>query len=213
MEKYFGKYRGKVTNNNDPMQLGRVQVEVPSVLGDGRLSWAMPCVPYAGMQVGFFAIPPINANIWVEFEGGDIDYPIWSGCFWGTGEVPAKPAVEQIKVFKTQSVSITLNDMPGAGGAILEVNPPGVSAPLKMTFNSAGIEIDCNPANVKLTPKGIELSIPPTTIRMDPSNLEAESPPASIKLSASGVEATNGPAALKLNGPKVDINNGAVEVV
>ena len=73
--------------------LGRVQVSVPAVLGDGRLSWAMPCVPYAGSQVGFFAIPPVGANVWVEFEGGDPDYPIWSGCFWGTGEVPATPAM------------------------------------------------------------------------------------------------------------------------
>lgn len=66
--KFFGKYRGKVENNIDPMQLGRVQVKVPAVLGDGTMSWAMPCVPYAGSGVGFFAIPPNGANIWVEFE-------------------------------------------------------------------------------------------------------------------------------------------------
>ncbi len=213
MKQFFGKYRGQVKNNTDPMQLGRIQISCPTVLGSGSLSWAMPCVPYAGKGVGFFAIPPVGANIWVEFEGGNIDYPIWSGCFWGAGEVPAKPAIEQMKVFKTDSITIELNDMPGAGGATLEVNSPGVSVPLKMTFNSAGIEIDCNPANVKLTPKGIELNIPPTAIKMDSSKLEAASAPSSIKLSASGVEATNGPAALKLNGPKVDINNGAVEVI
>jgi len=101
MNDFYGKYRGKVENNVDPMQLGRIQVNVPAVLGEGRMSWAMPCVPYAGSGVGFFAIPPNGANVWVEFEGGDPDYPIWSGCFWGTGEVPAQPAVAEMKVFKT----------------------------------------------------------------------------------------------------------------
>jgi uncharacterized protein involved in type VI secretion and phage assembly len=81
MTQFFGKYRGKVKNNVDPMQQGRIHVSVPAVLGEGSLSWAMPCVPYAGSQVGFFAIPPVDANVWVEF-GGDPDAPIWSGCFW-----------------------------------------------------------------------------------------------------------------------------------
>ncbi len=213
MEKYFGKYRGKVANNIDPMQLGRIQVSVPTVLGDGRLSWAMPCVPYAGRQVGFFAIPPTDANIWVEFEGGNIDYPIWSGCFWGTGEVPAKPAIDKMKVFKTESITLTLSDVPNAGGATLEVNPPGVSVPMKMTFNSAGIAIECNPANVKITPKGIELTLSPSTVKLTPANVEVASTPSSVKLSSSGVEVTNGPAAFKMSGPKVDINNGAMEVI
>ena len=83
---YYGKYRGKVANPIDPLGLGRIQVEVPAVYGDGTLNWAMPCAPYAGPGVGFFVIPPKDANIWVEFEAGDIDSPIWSGCFWATGE-------------------------------------------------------------------------------------------------------------------------------
>lgn len=67
---FLGKHRGKVENNVDPLQLGRVQVSVPAVLGDGRLSWAMPCVPYAGSGVGLFAVAPVGANVWVEFEQG-----------------------------------------------------------------------------------------------------------------------------------------------
>ena len=87
--RYFGKYRGQVEINLDPMMQGRVQVSCAAVLGDGQMSWAMPCSPYGGSGVGFFMIPPVGANVWVEFEGGNIDYPIWSGCFWGVGEVPA----------------------------------------------------------------------------------------------------------------------------
>ena len=136
MNNFYGKYRGKVENNVDPMQLGRIQVSVPAVLGEGRMSWAMPCVPYAGPGVGFFAIPPTDANVWVEFEGGDPDYPIWSGCFWGTGEVPAQPAVAEMKVFKTDIGTITLNDLPGTGGITIET-----TTGMKIEIKAQGIEI------------------------------------------------------------------------
>ncbi len=158
MSQFFGKYRGKVENNLDPMQLGRVQVSVPAVLGAGRLSWAMPCAPYAGPGVGFFAVPPVGANIWVEFEGGDTDYPIYSGCFWGVGEVPALPAVPQMKVLKTDGITLTLSDLPGAGGFTLEVGPPVVPMPLKLVCNAAGIEITNGAASVKLSPVSVSLN-------------------------------------------------------
>jgi hypothetical protein len=158
MPQFFGKYRGKVENNIDPMQMGRVQVSVPAVLGDGTLSWAMPCVPYAGSGVGFFAIPPTGANVWVEFEGGDPDYPIWSGCFWGVGEVPVLPALAQMKVLKTDCITLTLSDLPGIGGFTLEVNPPAVAIPLKMVFDVSGIELSNSAASVKLTPISVSLN-------------------------------------------------------
>ena len=158
MSQFFGKYRGKVANNIDPMQLGRVQVSVPAVLGEGSLSWAMPCAPYGGPGVGFFTVPPVGANIWVEFEAGDPDYPIWSGCFWGVGEVPAQPALPQMKVWKTDGITLTLSDLPGAGGFTVEVGPPVVPIPLKMVFNAAGIEITNSAASVKLTPASVSLN-------------------------------------------------------
>jgi hypothetical protein len=158
VSEYFAKYRGKVENNLDPMQQGRVQVSVPAVLGDGTLSWAMPSVPYAGPGVGFFAIPPVGANIWVEFEGGDPDYPIWSGCFWGIGEVPALPAIAEMKVLKTDGITLTLSDLPGAGGFTLEVGPPVVPMPLKLVFNASGIEITNGGASVKLSPVSVSLN-------------------------------------------------------
>lgn len=102
MKQFFGKYRGTVANNADPRMQGRIQVSVPAVLGDSLLSWAMPCVPYGGPQVGFFAVPPNGANVWVEFEGGDPDYPIWTGCFWGDGEAPVQPAPPTMKVLQPE---------------------------------------------------------------------------------------------------------------
>lgn len=137
MTQYFGKYRGMVENNIDPMMQGRVQVSVPAVLGDGRLSWAMPCMPYAGSGVGLFAIPPIGANIWVEFEGGDTDYPIWSGCFWGMGEAPTTPALPLKKILKTDTATITLDDTPGAGGVTIET-----ITGMKIAITATGIEIN-----------------------------------------------------------------------
>ena len=153
MPQFFGKYRGKVENNVDPMQLGRIQVSVPAVLGDGTLSWAMPCVPYAGPQVGFFAIPPRDANVWVEFEGGDPDYPIWSGCFWGVGEVPALPALAEMKVIKTDGLTLTLSDLPGIGGITLET-----SSGQKLKLTAMGVEID-NGQGAKITLTGPQVSV------------------------------------------------------
>lgn len=144
---FFGKYRGKVMKNIDPMQLGRIQVSVPAVLGEGTLSWAMPCTPFAGDGVGFFALPPVGANIWVEFEGGDANSPIWSGCFWGSGEVPASPAMEAKKMIKTKTNTLTIDDTPGTGGIILETQ-----AGMKISITAAGIEInDGKGGTIKLT--------------------------------------------------------------
>ena len=154
---FFGKYRGKVEQNLDPLLQGRIEISCPAVLGDNSLSWAMPCVPYAGPGVGFFAIPPVGANIWVEFEGGDPDYPIWSGCFWGLGETPTPggdvptPGVPLIKVIKTDSISLTYSDLPGVGGFVLEVSPPAVALPIKLTCTTAGVELSNGLASVKLT--------------------------------------------------------------
>lgn len=153
MTEFFGKYRGKVENNVDPMQLGRIQASVPAVLGGGRDSWAMPCVPYAGSGVGFFAIPPVGANVWVEFEGGNPDYPIWSGCFWGRDEVPAQPAVAEMKVLKTDVGTITLNDQQGTGGITIET-----TTGMKMEITAQGIEItNGQGASIKL--EGPKVSI------------------------------------------------------
>src|SRR5262249_13416086 len=155
---FLGKFRGVVTNNVDPKLLGRVQVSVPAVLGSGRLSWAMPCTPYAGPQVGLFLVPPIGANVWVEFEAGDPDYPILAGCFWGAGEVPASPAVPEIKVIKTQGVTLILSDLPGAGGFTLDVSSPAVPAQLKLVFSASGIELTNGSASVKLSPASVSLN-------------------------------------------------------
>jgi len=158
VNRFYGKYRGQVAGNADPYQQGRLQVSCPAVLREGKTSWALPSTPYGGPGVGFFAIPPVGANVWVEFEAGDPDYPIWSGCFWGTGEAPAQPAVAETKVLKTDGMTLTVNDLSGSGGVTLEVSPPVVSTPLKISLTSSGIELSNGSSTVKLTTASVSLN-------------------------------------------------------
>ncbi|AEB09653.1 phage baseplate assembly protein V [Desulfobacca acetoxidans] len=108
---YFGKYAGRVTDTNDPLGKGRLKVEVPDVFADGTAVWAMPCVPYAGDQVGFKSFPPVGSNVWIEFEKGDISYPVWVGFFWGDGEMPSEAGQDDnVKLWKTGAFTITIDD-------------------------------------------------------------------------------------------------------
>ncbi len=182
---FFGKYRGKVHDNRDPLGLGRLKIVVPSVLGEDHDSWAMPSVPYAGNGVGFFVLPPAEANIWVEFEGGDPDHPIWSGCFWGEGEVPADPAEEKIRIFKTESFSLLLDE---SKGLFLEVKSPAVSKTLNVTFDSSGVEIKDGSSIIKMNDS-------------------------KISVTSNEVEIKNNSFSIKVTSSKVDINNGALEVM
>ncbi len=153
---FFGVYRGRVVGNVDPMRRGRVQVSVPAVLGDGRLAWAEPCVPYAGNQVGTFAVPPVGAAVWVQFEGGDPDYPVLAGCFWGDGESPA-PGVPQVVVFATDGITVTASAVPGAGGLTIEVGSPAVAVPVKLVLGATGIELSTGAS--KITLDGVKVSV------------------------------------------------------
>jgi uncharacterized protein involved in type VI secretion and phage assembly len=149
----YGKFRGKVTDNKDPLMLGRIRAQVPSVLDDEETGWALPCAPYAGPGVGIFFIPPIGANVWIEFEDGNIDYPIWVGGFWGIGEAPKKPALPDVKVIKTDTATITINDFPGLNGVTIETNTG-----LKIVMDINGIELTNAAANVKLTPASVSIN-------------------------------------------------------
>jgi uncharacterized protein involved in type VI secretion and phage assembly len=120
---FFGKYRGTVTDNKDLMFLGRVKVKVPYAMGDVE-DWAMPCFPYAGTQAGVLVIPPVGANVWVEFEGGDIDMPIWVGGFFTTAKVPAvglavPPGTEEVVIQVGSNNTVSIKDLAGPVGGIL----------------------------------------------------------------------------------------------
>jgi len=150
---YLGKYPGIVANNVDPERRGRLQVKVHEVYGSGQSSWALPCVPYAGPDVGFFAIPPIGASIWVEFQQGDPDYPIWTGCFWGPNQSTPGNGLAEVKILKTSAGAIKLSEIQGEASITIET-----SNGMKIAISSRGIEID-NGQNASIKLSGAQVSI------------------------------------------------------
>jgi hypothetical protein len=152
MSKYYGKYRGKVLDNNDEKLLGRVLVNVPTVMGKEE-NWAWPAAPFAGDQVGIYVLPPNKSNVWVEFEEGDPGKPIWSGGFWDTDTVPKaaidpKPPVPHILLQTTGKNLLHLCDgksapLTGSGGIVLK---------------SGDSTVVISPDGVKITASKIELS-------------------------------------------------------
>ncbi len=143
VKKFWGKYRATVVNNIDPLQLGRILVSVPDVQGLIPSSWAMPCVPIAGKQMGTYVVPQIGAGVWVEFEQGDPDYPVWVGGYWGSAaEVPAlalagNPASPSIVLQTALQNALVVSDLPGPTGGIMLKSTTGAT----IIVNDTGIYI------------------------------------------------------------------------
>jgi len=124
---HFGKYRGYVIDNNDPQAMARIRATVPAVLGDAPTAWALPCLPYAGDGIGFHAVPSIGSGVWIEFEAGNPDYPIWSGGWWPSEQIPSDEEGNQarppLKILRSETgllmslddkeTTITLSDANG----------------------------------------------------------------------------------------------------
>jgi hypothetical protein len=114
-DRFYGKYRGLVADNQDPLKRGRIKARVPAVLGDTESGWAEPCTPFSGTTAGFFAIPSTGTGVWVEFEAGDVSRPVWVGGWWATGEAPisekAEPPDPQRKILRSDSgLVVSLDD-------------------------------------------------------------------------------------------------------
>lgn len=143
---FYGKYRGTVVNNVDPMMRGRLLLIVPDVLGLVPSSWAEPCAPLAGPTgppMGAYLVPPLGAGVWVEFEQGDPEQPVWVGCRWGAAsDVPALakaglPTSPNI-VFQTIGQNkLIISDLPGPTGGIMVQSATGAS----LIVNDTGIYI------------------------------------------------------------------------
>ncbi|AFY57588.1 hypothetical protein Riv7116_5192 [Rivularia sp. PCC 7116] len=217
MKEFWGKYRGKVTGSKDPLHLGRVQIEVPAVLGEGRKSWAMPCTPYAGKDIGWFTVPPVGTNIWVEFEGGDPDYPIWSGCFWNENELPKNAQVDEpdkVQVFKTDGVTVTISNLGSNKGLTIEVDKPVVKRKLKMVFNADGIEINNKDETVvKLTADIIESNNQEnSTITVTKDNIQLKENSVEIKLTSNSIDLIDNPSTIKLTTSGIELANNPAKV-
>lgn len=202
--RFYGKYRGVVTANADPLGLGRIRANVPDVMGSNDESgWALPCVPFAGKDMGFFAMPDIGTGVWIEFEQGDPDYPIWSGCWWGTQEqVPQEVAnaADTRAIIKTKQGQSILFDDADDGGIIVQTTQQR-----KIMLNTNGGEIviqagGAGQITIKTVGEGMITVQTGTgqTITMQTATIKLDD----------GVGAT-----IEMSGPQVGINNGALEVM
>jgi uncharacterized protein involved in type VI secretion and phage assembly len=106
-EHIFGKHRAQVVDNNDPEQRGRILVICPTLSPKRPKSipassnWADVVFEYPvigwcspAMSYGHFTVPPIGAGVWLEFEAGHPQFPIYSGVWYSkSGKLPDVPSV------------------------------------------------------------------------------------------------------------------------
>jgi uncharacterized protein involved in type VI secretion and phage assembly len=153
--RFFGKYRGTVTQVDQSTL--RIKAKVPSVLGTTESGWCLPCVPYAGPKAGFFFLPDTGAAVWIEFEGGDVSYPIWAGCYWRDGELPsdASPTVRGVVtaaphklLFDDGQSSVTLSDV---NGGEVSLDTSGV------THSRGGQQVSVGDSSVSINDGAIEV--------------------------------------------------------
>lgn len=158
--KFWGKYRGTVVNNVDPLQIGRLQALVPDVLGVAISSWAMPCAPVGGANMGAFAVPLPGTGVWIEFEQGDPDHPIWVGCFWGSAA--ETPVLANTAPAPTPAITL---QTPLKNGVVIAdaLGPLGVGG---ITLQSAsGATIAINDLGILVTNgRGAQISLTGPTV-------------------------------------------------
>lgn len=140
--RFYGKYRGVVSDVDDPESMGRIRAKVLEVLGDEESPWALPCAPYAGDGMGFYTIPPVGVGVWIEFEAGDPARPIWTGCRWKKDQLPEdeEGAVVSppIKIIRTEKgMMVTIND----DKQTLSVSDENGDNILKIEVNSGKITV------------------------------------------------------------------------
>ncbi|MGB7451525.1 MAG: phage baseplate assembly protein V [Lysobacterales bacterium] len=172
--RYWGKYRGNVTDCDDPEMRGRIKVTVPSVLGDSESQWAEAVFPYGGgSDFGFVAVPPVDSLVIVEFLEGDPSAPVWTGTFWrSANEVPGEHTGQQVKLMKTESGHrLVFDDTDGsetvtlhsATDAVITMNHEGSidltdQSGAHVTIDAAAGEIvieDANGNSITLSSSGI----------------------------------------------------------
>jgi hypothetical protein len=162
--RHFGKYRGMVSNIEDPENIGRIKAKVPAIFGEEDSPWAMPSSPFAGPKHGLVLLPEVDDGVWIEFEGGDPSSPIWSGCWWARGQVP-QPQGEKIRLLATSANHQIVIDedadeikLVHPGGAEVTLGASEIS--LKMgncEIKISSSEVNINNGMVKVTTAGASL--------------------------------------------------------
>jgi hypothetical protein len=159
MNKYFGKYKGRVSSNTDELGRGRIKVTVDEILETP--TWAEPCVPYAAPGKGLLMVPPENGDVWVEFKEGDLQFPIWTGCFWSQPlSAPLTPIdpPATTKILALDGLTVKVNESAagatveitvGTSAVSVEVSPSGVTIDAQGSVSISGIPVTANGLEIK----------------------------------------------------------------
>ncbi|MDA9504174.1 hypothetical protein XI09_05230 [Bradyrhizobium sp. CCBAU 11386] len=153
--RFFGKYRGVVTDVD--VATFRIKAMVPAVLAGQPSGWARACVPFAGNGFGFAFLPEVGSGIWIEFEGGDVSYPIWVGGFWHDGE-PPPDATDKVRAIVTKSRQKVLIDEDGGSITITDDNNNTVTLDGSgMTLSRGGQQIQISDSEVNVNQGALEV--------------------------------------------------------
>ncbi len=147
--RFYGKYRGTVTDVDDDTL--RIKAKVPAVLGETQTGWCRPCVPYAGKNVGMAFLPEVGSGVWIEFEGGDVSYPIWVGCYWRAGEKPSDAAGKVKTVVTNAQHKILLDD--DAGTITVQDNNQN-----KVTMSSSGLVLERGGKKIEISDSEVNVN-------------------------------------------------------
>jgi hypothetical protein len=162
--RFYGKYRGKVTDVDDPESIGRIKAIVPAVFGETDSPWAMPASPFAGPQHGLFLLPEVDDGVWIEFEGGNPARPIWSGFWWASGEIPSPNTTKARVLATTAGHKLVLDDdadqvqLLHSGGGELTMTANDITIKLgQCEIKISQSEINVNNGMLKITTAGASL--------------------------------------------------------
>jgi hypothetical protein len=148
---FFGKYRGVVSDSDDPEKMGRIKARVPSVYGDEESPWCLPVSPFAGDSHGLLLLPKNGDGVWIEFEAGNISHPVWTGCWWGSGELPDPNGVNQHVLTTPQGLQIVLDD----DASELKLIHPGGG---EISITDSSITIKIASAQIELSSSGVSVN-------------------------------------------------------
>lgn len=152
--RYFGKYRGIVSDVDDPNNQCRIRATVPAVLGEQSCGWALPAAPFAGDGHGMVLLPKVGSGVWIEFEAGQLDNPIWSGAWWAGGQRP-DPQGPGVRVIVSETGhKVILDD---EANEVKIVHGDQLIAKT-ITLTASEIVITCGACEIKISNESISLN-------------------------------------------------------
>lgn len=153
-----GKYRGTVINNVDPLGESRILVTVPDV--SLTPAWATPAHQVAGIQMGSVSVPPIGSGVWIEYEHGDPDRPVWAGSWFGSAAEPPSltrqvpPGVGAVVIQTTTQNGLLITDAPGPQGG-LRLQSRSLAF---ISITEEGIRLQNGSASILITPTSVVIN-------------------------------------------------------